>query len=266
MKEYFEVYQETRPLSGKTALEYHRFIHTVLAQAEREMLVPYNAAAKATPPAVTRKEPEYFQPEQITDILTALEDEPEKWRVLTHLLIVTGCRRGEVAGLKWSKVDLENGRLEISSNLCYSKELGIYETTTKTGNVRFVNIPAETVTLLRKYRASQAELRLANGDRWQDTGYLFTQDDGRPMNPTSITAWLNKFSRRRGLPHIHPHSFRHSVASILISAGTDLVTVAGQLGHTQTSTTADTYAHVIEKAKAQATECIADIMLRGKRA
>lgn len=172
----------------------------------------------------------------------------------------------EVAGLEWSKVDLENGRLEISANLCYSKEPGIYETTTKTGNVRFVNIPAETVALLRKYRASQAALRLANGARWQGTGYLFTQDDGRPMNPTSITAWLNKFSKRRGLPHIHPHSFRHSVASILISAGTGLVTVAGQLGHTQTSTTADIYAHVVEKAKAQATECIADIMLRGKRA
>jgi integrase len=266
VKDYFELRKESQALSGKTVLEYHRFVHTVLAQAEREMLVPYNAAAKITPPAVTRKEPEYFQPEQIADILTALEDEPEKWRVLTHLLIVTGCRRGEVAGLKWSKVDLENGRLEISANLCYSKERGIYETTTKTGNVRFVNIPAETVALLKKYRASQAALRLANGDRWQDTGYLFTQDDGRPMNPTSITAWLNKFSKRRGLPHIHPHSFRHSVASILISAGTDLVTVAGQLGHTQTSTTADIYAHVVEKTKAQATECIADIMLRGKRA
>lgn len=204
VKDYFELHKESQPLSGKTVLEYHRFVHTVLAQ--------------------------------------------------------------EVAGLKWSKVDLENGRLEISANLCYSKERGIYETTTKTGNVRFVNIPAETVALLKKYRASQAALRLANGDRWQDTGYLFTQDDGRPMNPTSITAWLNKFSKRRGLPHIHPQSFRHSVASILISAGTDLVTVAGQLGHTQTSTTADIYAHVVEKTKAQAAECIADIMLRGKRA
>lgn len=68
------------------------------------------------------------------------------------------------------------------------------------------------------------------------------------------------------MPHIHPHSFRHSVASILISAGTDLVTVAGQLGHAQGSTTGDIYAHVVERAKAQATECIAGIMLRGKRA
>lgn len=266
VKDYFDIYRESQPLSGKSVLEFHRFIHTVLDSAEKEMLVPYNAASKATPPAVIKKTPEYFQPEQIQEILTALEDEPEKWRMITHLLIVTGCRRGEIAALKWSRVDLDNGRLEISANLCYSKEMGIYETTTKTGNVRFVNIPKETIALLRKHRAAQARLQLANGDRWQDTGYLFTQDDGQPINPTSITAWLNKFSKRRGLPHIHPHSFRHSVASILISAGTDIVTVSKQLGHAQVSTTSDIYSHTIEEAKAQATECIADIMLRGKRA
>lgn len=107
---------------------------------------------------------------------------------------------------------------------------------------------------------------MLNGDRWQDTGYIFTQDDGLPMHPDSITTWLAKFSKRHGLPHINPHSFRHSVASILISAGTDIVTVSKQLGHSQVSTTGDIYSHVIEESKAQATECIADIMLRRKRA
>lgn len=102
--------------------------------------------------------------------------------------------------LKWSKVDLEVGRLEISANLCYSKERGIYETTTKTGGTRYMNIPRETVALLRRYKTSQGMLQLANGDCWKDTGYLFTQDDGRPMNPTSITAWLRKFSMRRACP------------------------------------------------------------------
>jgi len=171
----FTLTQSRKPLSNKTILEHHRFIHTVLDQAEREMLVPYNAASKAVPPTLNRKTPEYFQPDEITAILDALETEPEKWQVLTHLLIITGCRRGEVAALKWSRIDLDAGRLEISANLCYSKERGIYETSTKTRNVRFVNIPSETVALLKKYRASQAALQLANGDRWQDTGYIFTQ-------------------------------------------------------------------------------------------
>ena len=56
------------------------------------------------------------------------------------------------------------------------------------------------------------------------------------------------------------------MASMLISAGTDIVRVSKQLGHAQVSTTSDIYSHTIEKAKAQATECIADIMLRGKQA
>ena len=266
VKDLFTITKDEKPLSSKYIAEHHRFISGVLAQAEREMLVPYNAASKASPPAVVRKDPNYFQPEEVAAILDALEDEPEKWRVITHLLIVTGCRRGEIAALKWSRVDLDAGQLEISASLYYTHDRGVYESTTKTGTTRFVNIPRETVALLRKWKASQARLQLANGDRWQDTGYLFTRDDGRPMNPTSITAWLRKFSERRGLPHINPHAFRHSVASILISAGTDIVTVSKQLGHSQVSTTGDIYSHLIEESKAKATECIADVMLRRKRA
>ena len=90
----FTVTEDARPLSGATMLAYHRFISTVLEQAEKELLVPYNAAEKATPPKLKRREPNYFQPAQIVEILDALEGEPLKWRALVHLLIVTGCRRG----------------------------------------------------------------------------------------------------------------------------------------------------------------------------
>lgn len=265
----FNVTKNDKPLSAKTALEAHRFIHAVLAQAEKEMLVPYNAASKATAPAAKRKAPNYFQPETVSAILEALEAlEPEqlKWKVFTHLLIVTGRRRGEIAGLQWSCVDLEAAQLHIKQNLCYSKEKGIYLTSTKTGTEQFIKIPAETVELLREYKRAQLELRLLNGDRWVQTDFVFTRDNGEPMAPASITKWLNDFSKRNGLPHINPHAFRHTAASLLIAEGTDLVTVAAQLGHAQTSTTADIYAHAIEEAKARASETIADKLLRKKKA
>lgn len=109
-------------------------------------------------------------------------------------------------------------------------------------------------------------MKLANGDRWNDLDFVFTQDDGRPMNPSSITAWLTGFSKRHGLRHINPHAFRHSVASILIANGTDVVTVSKQLGHTKPGTTDNFYAHLIEEEKSKASECIADVMLRqGKK-
>ena len=262
--EVFTVEHDMEPLSDRTVLAYHRLISIILAQAEKEMLVPYNAAAKATPPKVEKKAPNYFQPETISEILKALEAEPLKWQLITHLLLVTGCRRGEIMGLKWEKVDFKENRVKIDRALIVSPSKGVYESTTKTSDTRYLNLPAETMALLRKHKLEQLRLQLANGDRWIDTGYVFTQDSGDHMNPDSVTGWLRDFSKRHNLPHINPHAFRHTVASVLLANGTDIVTVAAQLGHASASTTENFYAHIIEENKAKASQCIADVLLRKK--
>ena len=264
LSEVFTVEQDMEPLADRTVLAYHRLISIILSQAEKEMLVPYNAAAKATPPKVAKKAPNYFQPETISEILKALEAEPLKWQLITHLLLVTGCRRGEIMGLKWDKVDFENSRVKIDRALIVSPSKGGYESTTKTSDVRYLALPAETMGLLRQHRREQLRLQLANGDRWVHSGYVFTQDNGDRMNPDSVTAWLYDFSRRHNLPHINPHAFRHAVASVLLANGTDIVTVAAQLGHASASTTENFYAHIIEENKAKDSECIADVLLRKK--
>ena len=94
---------------------------------------------------------------------------------------------------------------------------------------------------------------------------MFVRDDGRPMNPDSIGAWLDGFAKRHGFPHINPHAFRHTVASVLINCGTDIVSVSKRLGHARTSTTTDLYAHVIQKADEQATETLANAILRPRK-
>lgn len=105
----FSFQVSTKPLAEKTVLEYHRLIASILAQAEKEMLVPYNAAEKVVnkPKSACSHLVNYFQPEELERIRDALEQEPLKWQVITHLLLVTGCRRGEIMGLKWSAVDLQ---------------------------------------------------------------------------------------------------------------------------------------------------------------
>ena len=260
----FKVQRNTAPLSDKTVIEHHRLISTILTQAEKEMLVPYNAAAKATPPKAAKHDPNYFQPEDIAAILKALDTEPLKWQLITHLMIVTGCRRGEIMGLQWEKVDFENNRVKIDKALVSSKSKGTYLGNTKTSDIRYLNLPAETMTLLRQHKREQLRLQIANGDRWQHTGFVFTTDDGSHMNPDSITGWLHDFSRRHNLPHINPHAFRHTVASVLLANGTDIVTVSKQLGHASVNTTENFYSHIIEENKAKASECIADVLLRKK--
>ena len=118
------------------------------------------------------------------------------------------------------------------------------------------------------------QLKFDNGDRWNGFGgvgvvgsdkwisedFIFTQSDGKPLHPDTITGWMRKFSKSNRLQHMNPHAFRHTVASILISEGVDLTTVSKQLGHEKVSTTTDIYSHLIEKASERAAETLSDVL------
>lgn len=258
----FTVDRSKRALSPKMIKSIHQFIHDVLHTAEIEMLIKYNPADKVQPPKVPRKTPNYFQPEQIAAILQALETEPIMWRVMVTLMIMTGARRGEVAALKWEKIDFGRSELKLDASLSYLPEKGIYEGTTKTGNTRYISLPSEIMALLRRYRLWQMERRLSLGDKWIESDYLFTQLYGGPINPTSVNRWLAKFTERNGLPHINPHAFRHSAASIMISNGCDIMSVAAVLGHSTPKTTMEIYTHQITESTRHATECLTDAILK----
>lgn len=266
LESLFEIHGEGSTLSTSYILDTHRVISSILSQAVKEMILTFNPASRATVPIEDNHAPNYFQPEQIGDILDALETEPIMWRTMINLFIVTGCRRGEIAGLKWRNVNFEGKQILIDCSLKVNEDTKeIYEGATKTKKKRYVNIPSEMVSLLKKYRVWQMEERLKTGDRWTESDYVFTHENGEMMAPTCIYTWLYRFSRRHGLPHINPHAFRHTAASILISEGVDIVTVSKLLGHSKPSTTADIYAHAVEGAQRKATECLTDILIRKEK-
>lgn len=250
-------------LSAKTILEHHRLISTVLDTACKEMLIPSNPAKNATLPKAEKKDVNYFQPEDVANIRKALETEPIKWRAMTELLIMSGCRRGELLGLKWENVDFELCRIFICNNIMYSPDRGIYETTPKTKqSIRYVRLPGETIKLLKTYQAWQSGERLRLGEYYDYQGFVFSQDNGKPLHPDSVTDWLKKFSKRHELPHINPHAFRHTMASMLIYNGMDTVSVSHRLGHAQVSTTENIYAHVIADADERSSDILEDIFAK----
>ena len=263
LSDAFAVMTEYRALSAKTVLEHHRLISAVLNQALKEGLVAVNVASRATLPKVEHKEPNYFQPEQLAAIREALEQEPLKWKTLVHMLLITGARRGEVLGLKWQYVDFERNRVYICNSVLYRADRGVYEDTPKTErSKRFISLPAETMELLRVYKSWQDGERLRTEGYYLDRGFVFAQDDGAPMHPDSVTTWLDRFSKRHGLPHINPHAFRHTMASMLYYNGIDSVSISHRLGHSQVSTTANIYAHVMEEADKRNADILADVFLK----
>lgn len=251
-----------KSLSMTTINAYHRFISSVLTQAEQEGLIRYNVAKKVKAPRIDHKEPQSFQIEDIYKIQAALNSEPLKWQCLIQILIATGMRRGECLGLRWSCVDFDNKILHLCNNLQYTKERGLYDETLKTGGERFVNVPAYVIDLLKAWKKEQTLHRFQCGAFWFGDEYVFTQFYGEPMQPQSVTQWLSNFSKRHNLPHIHPHMFRHTAASVLIANGHDIVTVSKLLGHANPTTTANIYAHEIKEAQARAAETLGNVFFQ----
>lgn len=245
-------------LSPKTITEYHRFISSVLSQALKEDLLQSNVAQRATPPKIPKHEVVPFEAEEVTRIMEALEHEPMKWRVLTYIFIFTGARRGEVLGLRWNDVDQTSNKLFLRNNLLYDHTKGgLYETTLKTGENRVVSVSPNVISLLRQWRVEQAQTLFRCNNAFD--GYIFTQSDGRPLHPDSVTDYFAKLSARYGLPHINPHKFRHTQASILISEGVDIVSVSKRLGHAKVSTTMDIYAHILARSDEKAAGVLSEV-------
>ena len=135
--------------------------------------------------------------------------------------------------------------------------------------------------LLREYRTHWLDLRRETGSEWssfieiadgkgikhrQRSELLFIKDNGSyigyPTHPESITDWLDKFSYKNGLPHINPHAFRHTLASVLCLNGIDITTISKWLGHRNVTTTVNIYEHILDKGKEQVAACVADVILK----
>ena len=121
-------------------------------------------------------------------------------------------------------------------------------------------LPVGVMQLLKQYRAEQAAERLRLGSQWVNSDRLFTSWNGAAIHPSSAKNWLDRFCERTGMRKVNIHSFRHLNASLLINSGADVKTVSAVLGHAQTSTTLNIYAHTFAEAQAKAVGAVADAL------
>lgn len=248
-------------LSGKTLLHYHRFLSAMLETAVQWQYIPSNPCARVKPPRASQTETAYLDETQAGQLIAALDGEPPQYRTAVLLLLNTGLRRGELCGLEWADVDLEHGVLSVRRNSIYLPGKGVYTDTPKTkSSARTIKLPSSCIPLLEEHRTWQSEYRTSLGDQWHESGRLFTTADGSPIHPDTLTSWFSDFIKRHDLPKVTLHGLRHTNASLLIAAGTNIRTVSGRLGHSQASTTANIYAHAIQSADAIAAEALGNIL------
>lgn len=266
VQELFTILREERTLSSRTVMNCHLLVSTVLGQAEKEMLIPFNPARRATPPKREGGDPNYFQEDEVGMILQALESEPLKWRAAVYVLLVSGCRRGELLGLKWEKIDWEKGTIRIDCAMQYAPDRGVYESTPKTkDSVRTLRLPEEAFALLEEYRQWQEAFKRQEGARWKESPYVFTGEHGGPMNPSQLGNWLTRFEKRHSLPHLNPHAFRHTMTSLLLFSGVDSISVSHRLGHSNVATTTNIYGHLMKQAEDRISGKMEELLAEARR-
>lgn len=166
-----------------------------------------------------------------------------------HLALL-GLRRGEIAGLRWSAVDLDADTPTLSVRATRIPATGsiIEQDSAKTASsARTLPIPQHLVPILRRARTEQQRIRLRLGPLWEggDDPYLFCGDLGAPLSPRTFNSWWGRSLEAAGLPHRRLHASRHTAASLLHARGAPIAVVAAWLGHADGGVLAlRTYTHV----------------------
>jgi len=162
-----------------------------------------------------------------------------RYRMLFVLMAKTGMRPGEAIALQLGDLDVHEHTIRIER----AATLGGQVKSTKTAEVRTVDLSAKLIPKLEAYRAWR-ELESMTG-RWGDTPWLCPNDQGRLYEERHLRRVFHRILHRANLPNFRVYDLRHTYASLLLSAGVPLLYVSQQLGHTNPTTTLRYYARWI---------------------
>jgi integrase len=251
-----------------------KILSRALKQAVKDGVIHKNSC-DATKPLKHEKRPDVILTnDEVMLLLSAART--HRAYAAYYLALATGMRRGEVLGLRWEDINLEEGYLQVTKTISKNKQ-GRYilgKTPKTEDSRRRVMLDAETVAILQEHRLKQAAEAKDLGDAWQEEkhlGLVFTSRAGTMFEMRSYYRIWHGFQDEaraayialgqtddekqvrtkqievgKVFPRARPHDCRHMHVSLLNKAGVDARTIADRLGHKDPAFTLQRYAHVFE--------------------
>lgn len=280
------------PYSPKTIKRVHQIISSSLSTAVQWQIIESNPCQRVKPPKEEKQaDVKHFTLEQTQAFLEQLDKPytvaykgrckkdgsesnrhyetrtiPLQYKVLFYLAIFGGFRRGELVALNWDDIDFDNNTVNINKASARTKGGIITKAPKNFSSNRTVTIPKDVIALLRKYKVEQQKYRLMLGTYWKGNNYIFIQDNGKQMDISTPNKVFRKIIKIHNdtcedkLPEITLHGLRHTSATLLIAQNIDIKTVSARLGHAETSTTMDIYAHALKKQDEVASDSLAELL------
>jgi len=244
--------------SASDIVKMHQLLHKALANAVRWRLVSHNVCDDVTVPKRVKYEAHPLTIEEARQLLQAARG--HRLETFVILALTTGMRRGELLGLKWSDIDLDQGILQVERTVARIGRLGVIESKPKSAKSRRrIILTRFTIEALTRHRTHLVEARLKAGERWENTEWVFCNIYGRRLESAIVQRLFVALLKKAGLAHMRVHDLRHSAATFLLSLGVHPKVVQEILGHSQFSITMDTYSHVLPLMHQEAMDKLNDL-------
>jgi len=237
----------------------HVILHCALKQAVREGLLGRNPVDAVDRPRVEQTETQILNEEQARHLLTTAS--ASLYETVFCLALISGMRKGELLGLKWSDLDLTKGTILVQRQLQLIKPGGyvLVPPKTKAGK-RQVKLGQGMLAKLENHRKNQEALKAAAGDKWKENNLIFTSSIGTYMDQSRVHKEFKRLLTKAGLPDLRFHDLRHTSLSFLLENGTPVNTVQQRAGHSKASVTIDIYGHALAGSQNQAADRIDELV------
>ena len=247
--------------SKKTISNVRGFLGVLFKKAYKAGYIKDNPALELTVPyaAKPKAEVKFFDTQNASKALALAASMGGHYESVIWLGLLAGLRKGEMAGLRYSNIFVDDGRAElhiIETRVAAGGKVIEKDPKSEAGR-RVVQIPEILAEMLRKKRHQYKLLKLQGGINFNDEGYVFCNDKGYPISPDTIYRYHRRFMERLleenpDIPYVKLHGLRHSYASIAINAnggGMSVKSLMSQMGHSEVKMTMELYAHAFEEVK-----------------
>ena len=267
VRDAFRFERDERPLSKKTIREYVLFANQVLHFANERyhsVQAEFKMPAKGARPRFV----DCIHEDEVCKLMSEIDkcSMPEQAIVLS--LLNTGVRRAELAGLTWSDFDFKECTVHVNKSLLVFRDFGYQHTATKESNDRYIDVAPEYMEFMQQYKERWYTKKRLMGASWQrdmvknkeskreslmrlaGEEFVIIDDFGWPRNPDGYNKLVKRVAQKAGISDIHPHMFRHTFVSLLMSnPDIGVATVAAEAGHAQPSTTLMIYTQQYKKRR-----------------
>lgn len=246
---------EPRTLAASTIATKVNHVRAVFRAAVRDRLIPSDPCVHVVLPRQRRRAAAMVIPtaEEVGALVHAAG---ERFRPFVALCAFGGLRLGEAAAIQVGDVDFLRRTLHVRRQVQLVDKTRVDVRAPKYGSEREVHLPAKLVELLSQHVAELPDT---------DVRWLFQRAEGEPVHQNTVTYLWRATRKRAGLPSARLHDLRHFYASGLIAAGCDVVTVSRALGHSSSTTTLATYAHLWPSAEDRTRQAAARLMASALR-